>query len=210
MSASSSTTAAGTAGRTDGAVVSSVATTINVLEGLLAHEQATGGSLESIEARRRGEEYLLERRLFRRKSTGEVVDPAWLEFSFPTRWHYDVLRALDYFRSAGDPPDPRLAEAIELLRLEAGSRTAPGCWKTRIPGQVHFELEDGDGRPSRWNTLRALRVLKWCGGRSAGTGPPAGLIQRRSYAAPLHLVAVAILRIVRAREWNSSLRLCRS
>ncbi|MET1153806.1 hypothetical protein, partial [Arthrobacter sp.] len=99
-----------------GAVVSSAATTINVLEGLLAHEQSTGGSAESLEARRRGEEYLLERRLFRRKSTGEVVDPAWLEFSFPTRWYYDVLRALEYFRSAGGPPDPRLAEAIELLR----------------------------------------------------------------------------------------------
>ena len=108
-----------------GAVVSSLATTINVLEGLLAHEQATGGSADSIAARRRGEEYLLERRLFRRKSTGEVIDPAWLEFTFPTRWHYDVLRALEYFRSAGDPPDPRLAEAVELLR----SKQQPdGTW----------------------------------------------------------------------------------
>ena len=81
-----------------GSVRSSFETTINVLEGLLAHERATGGSTESIAARRRGEEYLLERKLFRRKSTGEVVDPAWLQFSFPTRWHYDVLRALEYFR----------------------------------------------------------------------------------------------------------------
>ena len=145
-----------------GAVVSSLATTINVLEGLLAHEQATGGSAESIAARRRGEEYLLERRLFRRKSTGEVIDPAWLEFTFPTRWHYDVLRALDYFRSAGGPPDPRLAEAIELLR----SKQQPnGVWplENTHPGQIHFELEDGDGQPSRWNTLRALRVLQWYG-----------------------------------------------
>ena len=145
-----------------GAVVSSLATTINVLEGLLAHERATGGSAESIEARRRGEGYLLERRLFRRKSTGEVIDPAWLEFTFPTRWHYDVLRALEYFRSAGGPPDPRLAEAIELLR----SRQQPnGTWllENTHPGQTHFELEDGDGRPSRWNTLRALRVLRWYG-----------------------------------------------
>ena len=143
-----------------GAVVSSAATTINVLEGLLAHEQSTGGSAESIEARRRGEQYLLERRLFRRKSTGEVIDPAWLQFSFPTRWHYDVLRALEYFRSAGGPPDPRLAEAIELLRSK---RQPDGAWllKNTHPGQVHFELEDGDGRPSRWNTLRALRVLRW-------------------------------------------------
>lgn len=145
-----------------GAVVSSLATTINVLEGLLAHEQATGGSADSIAARRRGEEYLLERRLFRRKSTGEVIDPGWLEFAFPTRWHYDVLRALEYFGSAGDPPDPRLAEAVELLR----SKQQPdGTWllENTHPGQVHFELEDGDGRPSRWNTLRALRVLQWYG-----------------------------------------------
>ncbi|MDZ4092191.1 MAG: hypothetical protein U1D68_13420 [Arthrobacter sp.] len=145
-----------------GAVVSSAATTINVLEGLLAHEQSTGGSAESIGARRRAEEYLLERRLFRRKSTGEVIDPAWLEFSFPTRWHYDVLRALEYFRSAGGPPDPRMAEAVELLRSK---RQPDGTWllENTHPGQVHFELEDGDGRPSRWNTLRALRVLRWYG-----------------------------------------------
>lgn len=143
-----------------GAAVSSLATTINVLEGLLAYEQATGGSAESFAARRRGEEYLLERRLFRRKSTGEVIDPAWLEFTFPTRWHYDVLRALDYFRSAGDPPHPRLAEAVELLR----SKQQPdGTWllENTHPGQIHFALEDGDGKPSRWNTLRALRVLHW-------------------------------------------------
>lgn len=148
-----------------GAVVSSAATTINVLEGLLAHEQSTGGSAESIEARRRAEEYLLERRLFRRKSTGEVIDPAWLEFSFPTRWHYDVLRALEYFRSAGGPPDPRMAEAVELLRSK---RQPDGTWllENTHPGQVHFELEDGDGRPSRWNTLRALRVLRWYGDRA--------------------------------------------
>src|SRR5919205_889998 len=99
-----------------GSVRSSFATTINVLEGLLAHERATGGSAESIAARRRGEEYLLERKLFRRKSTGEVVDPAWLQCSFPTRWHYDVLRALEYFRSAGEAPDSRMDEAIDLLR----------------------------------------------------------------------------------------------
>lgn len=145
-----------------GAVVSSAATTINVLEGLLAHEQSTGGSAASIEARRRGEQYLLERRVFRRKSTGEVIDPAWLQFSFPTRWHYDVLRALEYFRSAGGPPDRRLAEAIELLRSK---RQPDGTWllENTHPGQVHFELEEGDGRPSRWNTLRALRVLRWYG-----------------------------------------------
>ena len=143
-----------------GAVVSSAATTVNVLEGLLAHEQATGGTAQSADARRRGEEYLLERGLFRRKSTGEVIDPAWLTFSFPTRWHYDVLRALEYFRSAGNPPDPRVAEAVELLRTK---RQPDGTWllENTHPGKVHFALEDGDGRSSRWNTLRALRVLEW-------------------------------------------------
>src|SRR5262249_9023662 len=99
-----------------GSVRSSFHTTIRVLEGLLAHEQATGGSAQSIAARHRGEEYLLELNLFRRKSTGEVVDPAWLQFSFPTRWHYDVLRALEYFRLTGNGPDPRVDEAIQMVR----------------------------------------------------------------------------------------------
>ena len=150
----------------NGSVRSSFASTINVLEGLLAHERATGGSAASIAARQRGEEYLLERTLFRRKSTGEVVDPAWLTFSFPIRWHYDVLRGLEYFRDVGDPPDPRIDEAIQLLR----SKWQPdGTWllENTHPGTVHFTLEVGDGRPSRWNTLRALRVLRWYEG-SAG------------------------------------------
>jgi hypothetical protein len=143
-----------------GSVRSSFATTINVLEGLLAHERATGGSAESVAARRRGEEYLLERKLLRRKSTGEIVNLAWLQFSFPTYWHYDVLRALEYFRSVGGKPDARIDEAIALLR----SRQQPnGTWllENTHPGKVHFALEDGDSRPSRWNTLRALRVLTW-------------------------------------------------
>jgi hypothetical protein len=143
-----------------GSIRSSFHTTIRVLEGLLAHEQATGGSADSIAARRRGEEYLLERRLVRRLSTGEVVDPAWLRFAWPTRWHYDVLRGLEHFRAGGDRPDPRLDEAIDVVR----SRRQPdGRWllENTHPGAVHFTLEDGDGRPSRWNTLRALRVLRW-------------------------------------------------
>jgi hypothetical protein len=144
----------------NGSVRSSFNTTICVIEGLLEYERAGGGSEEVRRARRRGEEYLLERGLFRRLSTGEVADPAWLRFSFPTWWHYDVLWALDYFRAAGDPPDPRLAEAIEVLR----SKQQPdGTWplENTHPGAVHFPLEDGDGHPSRWNTLRALRVLRW-------------------------------------------------
>lgn len=144
----------------NGSVRSSFDTTINVLEGLLAHERATGGSPRSNAARRRGEGYLLDRKLLRRKTTGQIVKPAWLQFSFPVRWHYDALRALDYFREAGDAPDPRLSEAIDVLR----SRQQPdGAWllENSHPGMVHFALEEGDGRPSRWNTLRALRVLRW-------------------------------------------------
>ena len=144
----------------NGSVRSSFHTTIRVLEGLLAHERSTGGSAQSIAARRRGEEYLLERKLFRRKSTGAVVHPAWLQFSFPTRWRYDVLRGLEYFRVAGNPPDPRMDEAIELLRSK---RQPDGRWflENTHPGAIHFALEEGDDRPSRWNTLRALRVLRW-------------------------------------------------
>ena len=145
----------------NGSVRSSFHTTIRVLEALLDWERATGGSAESIAARRRGEEYLLERKLLRRKSTGAVVNPAWLEFSYPTRWHYDVLRGLEYFRAAGEPPDPRMDEAIELVR----SKQQPdGTWllENTHPGAIHFALDEGDGRPSRWNTLRAMRVLRWC------------------------------------------------
>ena len=144
----------------NGSVRSSFATTINVLEGLLAHERKTGGPPESIAARRRGEEYLLERKLLRRKSTGEIVDASWMQFSFPVRWQYDVLRALEYFRSVGGQPDSRLREAVQLVRSKQQS---DGSWllENTHPGKVWFELEDGDGRPSRWNTLRALRVLRW-------------------------------------------------
>jgi len=144
----------------NGSVRSSFHTTINVLEGLLAHERATGGTAETVAARRRGEQYLLERSLFRRKSTGQVVKPAWLQFSFPVRWHYDVLRALDYFRDVGGPPDPRMNQAIQLLRAK---QQADGAWllENTHPGRIHFPLEEGDGRPSRWNTLRAMRVLAW-------------------------------------------------
>jgi hypothetical protein len=153
-----------------GSVRSSFDTTINVLEGLLAFERATGGSSKSLEARHRGEAYLLERNLMRRKTTGEIIKSDWLRFSYPSRWHYDVLRALDYFRSAGDSPDPRLVESIGLLR----SKQQPdGTWllENTYPGTIHFALEDGDGRPSRWNTLRAHRVLRWCEDARSLRGP---------------------------------------
>jgi hypothetical protein len=144
----------------NGSVRGSFNTTIRVLEGLLEHERATGGAVDARAARRRGEEYLLERKLHRRKSTGEVIDPEFEQFSYPTRWHYDVLRGLDYFRSTGERPDPRLGEAIELVRSK---RQPDGTWllENTHKGAVHFTMDAGDGRPSRWNTVRALRVLRW-------------------------------------------------
>jgi hypothetical protein len=146
----------------NGATVSSFGTTINVLEGLLEHERATGGLARVGKARRRGEEYMLERRLFRRKSTGEVIDPSWLKFSFPTWYHYDVLRGLDYLRDAEVTRDDRIAEAIGVVE---GNRDPDGRWPLQNvhEGESHFEMEDGEGEPSRWNTLRALRVLDWFG-----------------------------------------------
>ncbi|WP_457972977.1 hypothetical protein [Arthrobacter sp. D1-17] len=146
----------------NGSTRSSFHSTISVLEGLLAYERATGGSPALAGGRKRGEEYLLERMLFRRKSTGAVVDEDWLKFSYPTRWFYDVLRGLEYFRAVGGRPDGRLNEAVELVR----SKQQPdGTWllENTHPGRIHFAMEDGDGTPSRWNTLRALRVLRWYG-----------------------------------------------
>jgi hypothetical protein len=144
----------------NGSVRSSFDTTIDVLDGLLEFERATGGSAAVRQARSSAEEYLLERALFRRKTTGEVADSAYLDFAFPYYWHYDVLRALDYFRHSGAEPDPRMAEAVEVVRSK---RQPDGRWLLdRIhPGRVHFTLEGGTGQPSRWNTLRALRVLDW-------------------------------------------------
>lgn len=144
----------------NGATVSSFGTTINVLEGLLEHERAIGGSAEVRAARRRGEAYLLERRLFRRRTTGEVIDPDWLRFSYPHWWHYDVLRGLDYMRAAGIRPDARVAEAIGIVE---GTRGPDGRWPLQnvYAGEAYFQMEDGEGSPSRWNTLRALRALDW-------------------------------------------------
>ena len=144
----------------NGSVRSSFDTTINVLDGLLEFERATGGSEEVHAARRGGEEYLLERGLFRRKSTGNLVRAEYAEFAFPYYWHYDVLRGLDYFRRSGAAPDPRMADAVETVRSK---RQPDGRWllDAVYPGRVYFDLEDGAGTPSRWNTLRALRVLSW-------------------------------------------------
>lgn len=144
----------------NGSVRTSFDTTINVLDGLLEYDRATRATDDVRAARRSGEEYLLERRLFRRKSTGDVVEPRYLEFVFPHYWRYDILRALDYFRRVGATPDPRMAEAIDVVRSK---RQSDGRWllDTIHPGRVHFDIEPDIGAPSRWNTLRALRVLDW-------------------------------------------------
>jgi len=152
----------------NGSTRSSFNTTICVLEALLEHERAGRGTPAVTESRLRGQEYLLERRLFRRRSTGEVIErdrksgAAWTRFAFPTWWYYDVLRGLDYLRSAAVAPDERVTEAIELV---ASKRDGDGRWplETRHPGVMPVEIDAGESRPSRWNTLRALRVLRWYG-----------------------------------------------
>ncbi|HEY4606656.1 MAG TPA: squalene cyclase, partial [Acidimicrobiia bacterium] len=151
----------------NGSVRSSFDTTINVLEGLLEYEKVTGGTPESREARLSGEEYLLRRSLFRRLSTGEPADERYLYFLHPNRWHYDVLRALDYFRASaaltGADPDPRLGEAIDHVRSR---RLDDGTWPLdwNPTGRTWFDVDDGQDEPSRWVTLRAMRVLRWWDG----------------------------------------------
>src|SRR5262245_45275781 len=152
---------------------SSYHTTICVVEGLLEYERALGPSPEIAAARRRAEEYLLERDLFRRRSTREVASPAFLTFGFPPRYEYDVLRALDYFRAAGARPEARMDDA---LRVVESRQQADGGW---LLDRAHEEslalpLPFGEsvGRPSRWNTLRALRVLRWYDGRTLRSTRP--------------------------------------
>ena len=139
---------------------SSFHTTICVLEGLLGYERAGRKSAAVTKARTRGEEYLLQRRMFRSLRTGEAIDKRWLRFSFPTFWHYDVLRGLDYLRNAGVRPDSRVREAIETV-IER--RHQNGRWPLNLlhPERIPVEMETETGRASRWNTLRALRVLAW-------------------------------------------------
>ena len=149
-----------------GSTRSSFNTTICVLEALLEYEQSVESHTDVIEARLRGQEYLLERRLFRRRSTGELIErdrkdgAIWTRFAFPNWWHYDVLRGLEHLRRAGVVPDGRVAEAIELV---ASKRGADGRWllDVRHAGRMPVWMDEGVGRPSRWNTLRALRVLRW-------------------------------------------------
>jgi hypothetical protein len=145
-----------------GSVRSSFHTTICVLEGLLAFEQAFGATSPVTEARTRAQEYLLERRLLRRLSTGDIIEPAWMQFAFPTLWHYDVLRALDYLRAAGVQPDPRVEEALAIA-IERSQGDGRWLLDVRHRDTLHEELSGTVGAPNRWVTLRAMRVLKWYG-----------------------------------------------
>ena len=150
----------------NGSTRSSFNTTICVLEAVLEYERALGATPEVTAARLRGQEYVLDRRLFRRKTTGEVIErdrkggATWTRFAFPTWWHYDVLRGLDYLRSAGVTPDARVDEAIALVKSKCDD---DGRWPLEacFPGVTLVEMDESEGRPSRWNTLRALRVLNW-------------------------------------------------
>ena len=147
-----------------GSVRSSFHTTISVLEGLLESERSGHApelTVASADARLRAHEYLLERQMFRSLSSGEIVNQSWTRFSFPPRWWYDVLRGLDYFQDAAAPWDDRLEEALGLLEKK---RTGDGRWnlQNHHSGREHFQMEQ-PGKPSRWNTLRALRVLRWAG-----------------------------------------------
>jgi hypothetical protein len=139
---------------------SSFHTTMCVLEGLLEYQRAGPKSAAVTKARKRAENYLLERRMFRSLRTGEVIDKRWHRFSFPTFWHYDVLRGLDYLRNAGIKPDIRVSDAIETV-IER--RHQNGRWPLNLlhPEHIPLLIETGVGRASRWNTLRALRVLRW-------------------------------------------------
>ncbi len=143
----------------EGSTRSSFHSTLNSLKGLLAHEQATGGTAETRAARRKGDEYLLERRLYQRLSTQEPVGEWVAVFRSPFRWGYSVLNAMDYFRQAG-AKDPRMGEAVAMIR---DARQADGTWLQggRHPGRVWFEVDVGEGQPSKWLTFYALRVLEW-------------------------------------------------
>ena len=146
----------------NGSVRSSFHSTLNSLKGLLSYQAATGTSTRDL--RRRGEEYLLERGLFRRKSSGEPVAPWVFRFAYPFRWFYSVLNAAEYFRETslleGTRPDPRMSDAVDHIRRQ---QQPDGTWlqARRHPGRVWFEVDVGPDERSKWLTLFGLRVLEW-------------------------------------------------
>jgi hypothetical protein len=143
-----------------GSVRSSFHTTICVLEGLLAFEHAFGAAPAITAARLRGQDYLLERRLLRRLSSGELIEARWTQFAFPPLWHYDVLRGLDYLRAASVLPDARVDEAVALVRER---RQPDGRWllDVRHRDTLYEDMAGPVGAPNPWVTWRARRVLDW-------------------------------------------------
>jgi hypothetical protein len=146
-------------GKTKGAKHSSMHTTLSALEGIWEYIKAgyQYRVADLNQARLTAEEFLLMHRLFKSDKTGEIIDKKWTLLSFPSRWRYDILRALVYFVDAGAPYDPRMKDAIDVL---VAKRRKDGTWpvQAKHPGLVHFDMEQ-TGTPSRFNTLRALRVL---------------------------------------------------
>ena len=143
-----------------GAVHSSLHTTLSILEGIY-HYTINGYTYRRTELDRmavEAREFILQHQLYLSDRTGEIIDKRFLMLSYPSRWYYDILRALDYFRAAKIEYDPRMQPALDVLKKK---RRADGTWpvQNKLPGQVHFDMEPTGG-PSRWNTLRALRVLK--------------------------------------------------
>lgn len=147
-----------------GSTVSSFDSTLCVIEGLLLYERHGGPQASAAAAARvRGEEYLLQRGLFRSKRTGEVAAERYLEFGRPQRWRYDILRALDHFQRVGDDPDPRLSDALDIVEQK---RDADGRWplvEQQEIGHRHLDGEAGEDHASRWNALRGMRILRWAG-----------------------------------------------
>jgi hypothetical protein len=144
----------------NGSTRGSFDTSLNVLEGLLQFERSTGADGDVRAARERGQEYLLERRLLRRLSDGEIGEPRWLQLAFPSAWRYDVARVLDYFREATLRPDERMAEALDVLKSK---RNADGRWPLdrAYHDRLLVDFGEREGEPSRWITLRAMRALRW-------------------------------------------------
>jgi hypothetical protein len=154
----------------NGSTRGSFDTTINVLEGLLEYERSAGANGDVRAARLRGEGYLLDRGLLRRRSDGGIPQERWLQVGFPYSWEYDVLRALDLLRDAGREPDERISEALDVIESK---RDRDGRWPLEVAYHDRQLVDPGErpGEPSRWITLRALRVLRWAG---RGTTPAGG------------------------------------
>jgi hypothetical protein len=146
----------------DGSRHGSFHTSISVLDALLEYERG-GGERAVRDAILRGQEFFLDHQLYRSHRTGEVVNPAFARFPFPPQWHFDVLRGLEHLRADGASPDPRLADAVEVVRR---ARRTDGAWPVYrgYSGRTWFVMEPAG--PGRWNTLRAMRVLRWWDERS--------------------------------------------